>query len=139
MKLEHANMTVPSIEKSMRFLATVFPEFQVRGEGEAGEGPSLRRWLHFGTDSSYIALEELKKPPEPKPYRPYSDLGINHLCYEVEKIDPIMERLRAGGFPVRVVPNETFRKRIYVDDNVGNEWEFVQYLSDEPAKKNQYE
>jgi len=38
MQLEHANITVASIEKAVHFLGVVFPEFKVRGKGEAGRG-----------------------------------------------------------------------------------------------------
>ena len=32
-----------------------------------------------------------------------------------------------------------YRKRAYIFDGVGNEWEFVEYLTDEPEKANVYE
>ena len=139
MKLEHANITVLSIASAMRFLGTAFPEFRVRGEGETEPGtPSHRHWLHFGTGSTYIALEELKTALPPSARQPYLQPGINHLGFEVEAIDPLQERLTSAGYATRAAPKEPFRKRIYVDDGLGNEWEFVEYLSEDPAKKNLY-
>jgi hypothetical protein len=32
-----------------------------------------------------------------------------------------------------------YRKRVYFHDLEGNDWEFVQYLSDDPAKRHDYE
>jgi len=138
MQLEHANITVTSIEKAKHFLGTVFPEFKVRGQGEAGEGEGHRHWLHFGTDSTYIALEELTTQPPQVARHPYFNLGINHLCFEVENVDEVQKRLATEGYTVRPVDGEPFRKRIYAFDHVGHEWEIVQYLSQDPAKKNQY-
>ena len=136
MKLEHANVTVSSINKAIRFLKTAFPEFEVRGQGVGEKG---KKWLHLGTDSTYIALEEVKDQPPVLPRQSYFHLGINHLCFEVENIDEIHRRLSAEGYLVRPVANEQFRKRLYADDNLGNEWEFVEYLSKIPGKKNLYE
>jgi len=138
MQLEHANMTVPSIDKTMRFLGTVFPEFRIRGQGEAGEGSGHRRWVHFGTDSTYISLEELTTQPAPLDYHRHYNVGVNHLCFEVDDLEAVLERLKAAGYPTGTVIDEPFRKRKYILDGLGNEWEFVQYLSQDPAKKNQY-
>jgi hypothetical protein len=138
MQLEHANITVISIEKAMHFLGAIFPEFRVRGQGEAGEGSSHRHWLHFGTDSTYIALEELITQPPPVTSHHYFNLGINHLCFVVDDIDAVNQRLTAAGYAPGGLIDEPFRKRTYIWDSIGNEWEFVQYLSQDPAKKNQY-
>ena len=32
-----------------------------------------------------------------------------------------------------------YRKRVYFTDPEGNDWEFVQYSSDDPAERNDYE
>ena len=39
----------------LRFLQTAFPEFVVRAEGLGLRG---ERWLHVGTDETYLALNE---------------------------------------------------------------------------------
>jgi hypothetical protein len=142
MQLEHANMTVLSIEKAMQFLGAVFPEFRVRGEGLAGEGEGHRRWLHFGTDSTYISMEQLTTPPATQGLQRHYIPRVNHLCFEVDDLDAVNQRLVAAGFSAGKVmnepENEPFRKRAYIFDGQGSEWEFVQYLFDEPAKKNIY-
>jgi hypothetical protein len=60
-RLEHANLTVRDIEGMIRFLQTAFPEFRVRGEGRSQDGS---RWLHIGTQDTYIALSPAKVEPE---------------------------------------------------------------------------
>jgi hypothetical protein len=55
-RLEHANINVGDIDEAIRFITTAFPEFRVRGRGEV-EG---RPWMHVGTDTSYLALNEFQ-------------------------------------------------------------------------------
>ena len=53
--LEHANVTVPSIDAAIEFLKLVDPDFIIRHD-EAAEG--TYRWAHVGTHQTYIALQE---------------------------------------------------------------------------------
>ena len=57
-RLEHANLCVRDLEGMIRFLQTA-PEFRVRGEGITREGS---RWVHVGTDETYIALSQSWMP-----------------------------------------------------------------------------
>ena len=126
--LEHANLTVPNIEVAVRFLTTAFPEFQVRGSGVIDE----RRWLHIGTDDTYIALTESSKSK--------LDSGqLNHLGYVVDDVDALADRLLAAGYLEGFeVPPHVFRKRRYFFDEDGLEWEFVEYLSENASERNDY-
>jgi len=60
-RLEHANLTVRDVEGAIRFLQTAFPEFRVRGEGQSQDGS---RWVHIGTDETYIATSTLLYPKQ---------------------------------------------------------------------------
>lgn len=72
--------------------------------------------------------------------RRYSRPGLNHLAYEVDDIKPLRARLRAAGYRDSTVPNaQPYRKRVYFHDPEGNDREFVQYLSDDAAKRHDYE
>ena len=52
----------------------------------------------------------------------------------------LRERLAAAGFLDSTYPNNhPHRKRVYFNDMDGNDWEFVQYLSDDPIERNDYE
>ena len=135
-RLEHANMVVRDFEATVRFLNAAFPEFRVRREG-LNDG---LRWMHIGTDNTYIALNEASEDPAEN-WVPYSGKpGVNHLGYEVEDVDTLRERLTAAGFRDSTYPNNhPHRKRVYFHDADGNDWEFVEYFSDDPAERNDYD
>ena len=136
-RLEHANLVVRNVDAAMRFLQTAFPDFRVRREGKGWTGA---RWVHIGTDETYIALNEaLSEPAES--WVPYGGKpGLNHLGYEVADVDALRSRLNSGGYRDSTVPNDhPYRKRVYFHDDDGNDWEFVQYLSDEMTKRHDYE
>ncbi|MDH3531280.1 MAG: VOC family protein [Gammaproteobacteria bacterium] len=135
-RIEHANMIVRDIDATARFLTTAFPEFRIRRQG----GDGRQRWLHIGTDDTYIALNEATAEPA-EPWTPYTGKpGVNHLGYAVEDVEALRQRLRAAGYEDSTVPNShPFRKRVYFRDPDGNDWEFVQYYSDKVAERNDYE
>ena len=134
-RLEHANMHVRHFDDAVRFIKTAFPEFRVRSEHRR-DG---LRWMHIGDDDTYIALNETQQEaPDTTPYD--GKPGINHLGYEVDNVDALRDRLNAEGFRESTYPNNhPFRKRIYFYDADGNDWEFVQYFSENPEERNDYE
>lgn len=135
-RIEHANIIVRDIDATARFLQTAFPTFEVRREGSSGNN----RWMHIGTQDTYIALNQASAEPAEN-WVPYNGRpGVNHLGYEIDDADALRERLLAAGYKDSTVPNNhPYRKRVYFYDPDGNDWEFVQYLSDDPAKRNDYE
>lgn len=136
-RLEHANLCVTDIDAMIRFLVTAFPEFHVRADQTGADGS---RWVHFGNDESYLALSAAWSRPE-QPWTPYSGSpGVNHLGYEVDDAEALRARMLAAGFEESTVPNDhPHRRRVYFLDPEGNDWEFVQYLSTDPAERNDYE
>lgn len=134
--LEHANITVPDIDAAIAFLKVVEPAFKVRHDGMAQDG---YRWVHIGTDSSYIALQEPHSGPAPANARPaYQNYGVNHLAWVVDDIAAVVRRLEARGYRKGMVEDHSHRKRAYYFDTAGFEWEFLQYLSEDPAQRNSY-
>lgn len=136
-RLEHANLCVRDIDETIRFLQTAFPEFHIRHEAIDPDGS---RWVHIGTDETYIALTQVtsKSPAAWKPYE--GEPGVNHLAYEVDDADSLRERMRAAGYTDSTVPNShPYRKRVYFYDPDGNDWEFVQYMTDDRALRHDYE
>ena len=134
--MEHANLSVRNVDESLRFLKTAFPDFAIRREG-LNEG---RRWVHIGTADTYIALTEASAAPAGgrQPYN--AQPGINHLGYEVDDVDALRIRLTDAGFRDSTYPNNhPHRKRVYFYDTDGNDWEFVQYFTDDIAKRNDYD
>ena len=135
-RLEHANLHVNHFEEAVRFLQTAFPDFEIRRQG-LKDG---HRWMHIGTADTYIALNEATKESADLK-SPYDGLpGVNHLGYEVDDVDAIRERLAAAGFRDSTYPNNhPHRRRVYFYDADGNDWEFVQYLTDDVALRNDYD
>jgi catechol 2,3-dioxygenase-like lactoylglutathione lyase family enzyme len=65
--------------------------------------------------------------------------GVNHFAYEVDDIEALSERMKSAGYKDSTPPNaHPHRKRRYFHDPEGNDWEFVQYLSEKPAERNDY-
>ena len=90
-----------------------------------------------GTIASYASQAD----PEPTETRaPYSGKpGTNHLGYEVDDVEALRSRLAAAGYHESTVPNShPHRRRVYFYDAEGNDWEFVQYLSDDLEERNDY-
>jgi catechol 2,3-dioxygenase-like lactoylglutathione lyase family enzyme len=135
-RLEHANLIVRDIDDAIRFLETAFPEFRKRFDGADANG---KRWVHIGTDDTYIALTQATTEPAQR-WTPYTGVpGVNHLAYEVDDVEALRIRLASAGYRDSTVPNNhPHRKRIYFYDSDGNDWEFIQYLSSDPAKRNDY-
>lgn len=135
-RIEHANLIVRDLPSMIEFVRTAFPEFEIRAEGKTWSGA---RWAHVGTADTYLALSEATKEPAER-WVPYSEKpGLNHLGYEVDDAGALWERMRAAGYRDSTVPNDhPHRRRVYFRDPEDNDWEFVQYLSDDPAERNDY-
>jgi len=136
--LEHANITVNDIDKAIRFITTAFPHFKIRGKGESETDSVVRKWLHIGTDETYIALEQLSINSE-STRNSYRDTGINHIGFVVDDIDTITTKLKEAGYKesIKVEPHP-YRKRVYFYDDDQIEYEFIEYLSDDNAERNDY-
>lgn len=136
-RLEHANLIVRDVDETIRFLTAAFPDFEIRRQGTGWRGEP---WAHVGTDETYIALNGSSDESAER-WVPYAGKpGCNHLGYEVDDVDGVRQRLAAAGFQDSTVPNDhPHRKRVYFHDSDGNDWEFVEYFSDDPAERNDYE
>lgn len=133
-RLEHANLTVGNLDEAIDFLLTAIPEFRVRGRGT---DPAGTRWVHVGSDTSYIAINQAQ-PEEDRPPAAQSR-GVNHLGFVVDDAEAVKRRLVAKGYREGYVCEpHPHRKRLYLHDRDDNEWEFVEYLSDDPEERNSY-
>ena len=135
-RMEHANLHVRHFSDAVKFLSTAFPEFRVRSE-RIEDG---LRWIHIGTDEIYIALTETRQEPAAG-WAPYSGKpGVNHLGFVVDVVDALRQRLGAAGFKDSTYPNKhPHRKRVYFHEADGNDWEFVQYFTDDISLRNDYD
>ena len=135
-RLEHANLIVRDLGATLRFVNTAFPDFRIRGEGRGVQG---RRWVHVGNDVTYLALNEASRE-RAEPWVPYAGRpGLNHLGFEVDDVEALRVRLQAAGYRDSTVPNDhPHRRRVYFYDADGNDWEFVQYLTDDLGLRHDY-
>jgi catechol 2,3-dioxygenase-like lactoylglutathione lyase family enzyme len=135
-RLDHANLVVRDLEGAIRFLRTAFPDFRVRGSGPDWSGS---RWVHVGNDATYLALHQARSEPAER-FIPYTGRpGLNHLGFEVDDVEALRARLLAAGYTDSTVPNaHPHRRRVYFHDAEGNDWEFVEYRSHDPALRNDY-
>lgn len=134
-KLEHANLSVTDIEATTRFIVTALPELGIRGEGLDAAG---RPWRHVGNADFYVALQGVPRNTGRRPYG--NTVGMNHLGWEVDDLDALQRRLQAAGFePNMHADPHPARRRVYFYDPDGNDWEFVEYLTDDPAARHSYD
>lgn len=138
-RLEHANLVVRDIDGIIRFLQAAFPEFRIRRDQTDVEEDPVSRWVHIGTNETYIALGHATIEPA-EAWIPYEGrVGVNHLAYEVDDAEALRERMLAAGYRESTPPNaHPARKRVYFLDPEGNDWEFVEYLTGDPAKRHDY-
>ncbi|MGA7980095.1 MAG: VOC family protein [Chromatiaceae bacterium] len=133
-RIEHASITVRDMRATVGFITTALPEFKIRGQDISN--PCA--WLHVGTEETYIALTRAPST-DPRGRVAYHDLGVNHVGIVVDDVGEVVARLEAAGFQQSSEPEVSkWRRRFYFLDADGLQWEFIQYLSDDPAKKNHY-
>jgi catechol 2,3-dioxygenase-like lactoylglutathione lyase family enzyme len=133
-RLEHANLSVRDAAAIVAFLGVAFPDFRIRGKGLDDAG---RPWCHFGDDEVYLALTSLGEGSQRTPYG--ATPGLNHVGFEVDDIDALRRRMEAAGYRHNLAfDDHPARRRIYYFDPEGNDWEFVQYLTDDRRQRNDY-
>jgi catechol 2,3-dioxygenase-like lactoylglutathione lyase family enzyme len=132
---DHVNITVVSIERARGFLGIAFPHFGVRGGGQGEHDGMQTAWEHFGTDEEYISLNQTSEV-ELCARDGSRQTGLNHLGFVVYDLSKLHERYEAAGFKCTYLEEPPARLRMYVMDQDGIQWEFIQYLSDDPAVQN---
>lgn len=135
MYLEHVNLVVKDINKSLSFYQAAFPHWRVRSKGKGEWHGKARTWLHFGDDFQYLALSDHGEG-ENRELAGFQ-VGLAHFAYVVTNLESIVLRLEAAGFPIDKGSNQhPFRRNAYFIDPDGFEVEFVEYLSDIPDERN---
>ncbi|RHW75812.1 VOC family protein [Colwellia sp. RSH04] len=135
--LEHLNLVVSDLEKSLAFYQAAFPHWSVRG-GDNGEWYGKKRqWLHFGDDYQYLSLNDNGEGIN----RDLTghQIGLSHFAFVTSDIKGVVQRLADAGFNVdKDGAEDEFRDNVYYIDPDGYEVEFVQYHSDLPEQRNRY-
>jgi catechol 2,3-dioxygenase-like lactoylglutathione lyase family enzyme len=136
--LEHINLVVKDIKKALKFYQVVFPHWTVRGGGKSDWYGKPRNWLHFGDDYHYLAFgdngvgenRDLKK----------HQVGLAHFAYVTDNLEDLVHRLKQAGYePSVALDIGEHRGNVYYLDPDGFEIEFVEYFSDIPDNRNEYE
>ncbi|NMH58667.1 VOC family protein [Alteromonas ponticola] len=137
-KLEHLNLVVKDMDSTLRFYQAAFPHWRIRGEGEGEWYGTLRKWLHFGDDYTYLTFNDNGVGNNRNLQS--NNMGLAHFAFVTDNIDAMIKRLQIAGFAVdKSGANASFRKNCYYIDPNGYEVEFVEYLSDLPQERNLYE
>jgi catechol 2,3-dioxygenase-like lactoylglutathione lyase family enzyme len=136
-RLEHVNLVVKDIQPSLEFILTAFPNWIIRGEGQGERAGQPRNWLHVGDDDYYLTLNDGAQGAA----RDHNGTtpGLAHLGFVVEDLEALMTRLNAKGYNIDIIGRDhPHRKSVYYIDPNGFQFEFMEYLSEEPKLKNQY-
>ncbi|MBT3269099.1 VOC family protein [Candidatus Poribacteria bacterium] len=132
--IEHANISVSDLDAGVRFFQTAFPEWRIRG---SASGDTVR-WAHLGTDDAYVCINGPVDPASVKADR-QSGYGFNHIGFIADDVKGLRQRMLDAGYRDGYSPEyHEFRTRVYILDNDGIEYEFVEYHSDDPAERNQH-
>jgi catechol 2,3-dioxygenase-like lactoylglutathione lyase family enzyme len=133
--LEHANLVVNDIEPTLTFLQAAFPHWRERASGSSTWYGKPRKWLHFGDDFTFITLND-NGDGAPRDLEGHAP-GLAHLGFTVTDIERLVERLKSKGYtPSVALDTQGYRRNVYYIDPAGLEFEFIEYLSDDPAERN---
>mgnify|MGYP000476914911 CR=1 FL=1 len=136
--LEHVNLVVRDIEKTLAFYQAAFPHWTVRGGGISEWYGKPRNWVHFGDNYQYLAFND-DGVGENRDLKGHQ-VGLAHFAFVTSDIKGVIERLAQAGFAVdKQGAEDAYRENVYYIDPNGYEVEFVQYLSDLPNDRNRYE
>lgn len=122
MQLEHVNLTVADLDRSIAFYSTLLDadvRWSRRGEKESDAA-------HVGDDRFYIALFQAAAP-ERAPDPAYDHVGFNHFGMVVDDLEEMRNRLAALGIDPSSEADYEPGRRLYFFDPDGIEVELVEY------------
>ena len=122
MRLEHVNLTVADLDRSVAFYCDLL-DLEVRWKGEIAPD---RMGAHVGDDDHYVALFQAGATPAPRA-PDYTRPGINHFGFVVDDLDEVRTRLDRLGGTVHFEAAYEPGRRLYTADPDGNEIELVEY------------
>ena len=135
--LEHLNLVVKDIPQALAFYRAAFPHWRIRGEGRSMWHGKPRRWLHFGDDYLYLAFSDHGESS----IRDNSgfEIGLSHFAFVTDELEQVTQRLEAAGFiGKKGEGTANIRNNTYFVDADGYEIEFVEYLTEVVAERNDY-
>ena len=140
--VEHVNLTVSDTDSTINFIQTAVPDFIIRNRWNA-DG---YEWTHIGTDETYLALMRSLDISDNKKHTHHHEtarIGYNHVCIVVDSTDRVRDALLKAsykkGFNNGEIISTPVRKSVYFHDPDDNEFEFMEYLTDDIIKRNSYD
>jgi catechol 2,3-dioxygenase-like lactoylglutathione lyase family enzyme len=121
MRLEHVNLTVTDVDRSIDFYRDLFG-LRLRWKGMLDD---TRHGAHVGDDHFYIALFQATGAGT-APYD-YGAVGVNHFGLVIDDLDKFVAELEARGLQHWVVDEYGPGRRAYFFDPDGHELEVVEY------------
>lgn len=135
--LEHVNLVVSDIQKTLTFYQAAFPHWKTRGGGENKWHGKMRNWIHFGDDYQYLAFND-NGIGENRDLVGHQ-IGLAHFAFVTTDLQGVIDRLLQAGFSIdKDGAEDEYRRNVYFIDPSGYEVEFVQYHSDLPTLRNRY-
>ena len=135
MYLEHLNLVVKDIPKTLAFYQAAFPHWRIRCQGESEWYGVKRNWVHFGDETQYLTFND-DGEGENRDLTGHQ-VGLAHFAYVTTNIQAIIDRLAEAGFDIaKPGADNKYRKNVYFIDSNGYEVEFVEYYSDLPSERN---
>lgn len=135
--LEHVNLTVNDLQTTLRFIQTALPGWQVRGQGHMDWFGKPIQWLHVGTASQYLALQS-GGDSQALDWQGHQT-GVKHVGLVVDDLEAVVARLNEAGFALdHWGGSSAYRRSAYFVEPGSVQFEFMQYLSDDPALRNHY-
>ena len=139
--VEHVNLTISNTDDTLKFIQSAVPDFFIRNRWEA-EG---YEWTHIGTETTYLALMkplDISDKSNEVHQHDTGRIGYNHVCIVVTSVERVRDALFKEGFKRGFNNGEiistSVRKSVYFHDPDDNEFEFMEYLTDNMDKRNLY-
>ena len=125
MRLEHVNLTVADLDRSIRFYSDLL-DLQLRWQGLTNSGEPA---AHLGNEDWYLALFQASEGnlDERVERRDYGRPGINHFGLVVDDLDAARQRLLELGGDNHFETDYEPGRRLYFLDPDGIEVELVSY------------
>ncbi len=121
MFLEHVNVTVSKLDRSIDFYSALFG-YRVRWRGRTANGAEA---AHVGDERCYLALFQAERPNRVE--RDYGKVGLNHFGFVVDDLDAFKRRLQALDVAPHSEQDYEPGRRLYFLDPDGIEVELVEY------------
>ena len=135
--VEHVNIAVKDLDKTVAFILAALPDWRVRGQGAVDWFGKPARWLHIGTKTSYLALMDGGEGTGHNWTGHH--VGLKHIGIVVPDVAALVERLVATGHgPDHWGGSHPFRRSVYFIERDELQFEFIEYTSDAPAERNDY-